>query len=387
MYHYIIVGSGVGGSTLFKELNRKYPNKRILLLEMGDRRIKYNTLRGEVQIIYITSLGGSGLGAVGNAIRIDLRKIGIKDSEIYQEIERELNVREVPDSHINERSRYLFNYGFKRTPKFIDFDKCTSCGMCARKLCPYKWTPLRFLNTSNPYSKILSNFYVSSIGKEGDIFKVEGYHLITGKRMVFEGERVIVCGGGINSPRILSSILNNEHLGKNLFVDIFVTVGGVLNNCNLDRSVPMALYKRYDGFLLSPHYSIYLYRSVKRERRDVSSRDIYGIMVKIGDEGSGFVERDKVYKSVTKRDEKLLSRGIKKASGILQDMGVEKIYRTILRGSHPGGTCAMGRVVDKNFETEIEDLYVCDASVFPESPGLPPILGIIAMGKKLGNIL
>ncbi|HIP15574.1 MAG TPA: hypothetical protein EYG77_00015, partial [Methanothermococcus okinawensis] len=312
---------------------------------------------------------------------------GIKDSEIYEEIERELNVREVPDNYINEGSRLLFDYGFKRTPKFIDFEKCTSCGMCARKPCPFKWTPLRFLRTSNPYSKILFNFYVFSLNKKEGIFTVEGYHLLTGKRMVFQGEKVIVCGGGINSPRILSSILDNEHLGKNLFVDTFITVGGILKNCNLDRSIPMALYKIYSGFLLSPHYSVLLYRSIKREKKDVNTKDIYGIMVKIRDEGKGYVKGDRVYKGVTKRDEKLLSKGIKKASDILQAMGVEKVYKTILRGSHPGGTCAMGKVVDKNFKTEIEDLYVCDASVFPESPGLPPILGIIAMGKKLGSIL
>ena len=387
MYHFIVIGSGVGGSTVFKELNRKYPSKRILLLEMGDKKIKYNVIDSDVQILYITSLGGSGLGAVGNAIRIDLKKVGIKDREIYEEIERELNVKEVPDSHINEKSRLLFDYGFERTPKFIDFDRCTSCGMCARKACPFKWTPLRFLSDLNPYSKILSNFYVSSLSKDGGIFEVEGYHLLTGKRMVFRGEKVIVCGGGINSPRILSSILDNEHLGKNLFVDTFITVGGILKNSNLDRSVPMALYKRYDRFLLSPHYSIHLYRRIKRENRDVKSKDIYGIMVKIKDEGKGFVKGEEIYKSITMRDEKLLSKGIKKASDILQDMGVEKIYTTIIRGSHPGGTCAMGKVVNKNFETEVEDLYVCDASVFPESPGLPPILGIIAMGKKLGNIL
>jgi len=387
VYHFIIVGSGVGGSTLFKELNEKYPDKRILLLEMGDERIKYNTLKGEVQVLYITSLGGSGLGAVGNAMRIDLRKVGIRDSEIYQEVERELKVREVPDSHIRESIRPLFDYGFRRTPKFIDFKGCTSCGMCARKICPYKWTPRRFLNVQNPSSKIVTNFYVSSISKEGNLLKVEGFHLLSGKRRVFQGERVIVCGGGINSPRILSTILDNEHLGRNLFVDIFLTVGGVLENCNLDRSVPMALYRRYDGFLLSPHYTFHLYRSIKRERRDVGSGDIYGIMVKIGDEGKGFVKGNRVYKGVSERDEKLLSRGIEEASKILGDMGVERIYRTVLRGSHPGGTCAMGKVVDKNFETEVENLYVCDASVFPESPGLPPILGIVAMGKKLGSIL
>ena len=109
MYDFIIIGSGVGGSTLFKELNKKYPNKKILLLEKGNNKINYNTLGKTIQVLYITSLGGSALGAVGNAIKIDLKKIGIRDRGIYEEIERELNVKKVPESHINEKSKYLFN--------------------------------------------------------------------------------------------------------------------------------------------------------------------------------------------------------------------------------------------------------------------------------------
>jgi len=393
VYDFIIVGSGVGGSTLFKELNKKYPDKKILLLEKGNNKINYNNLGKTIQVLYITSLGGSALGAVGNAIKINLKKIGIKDGSIYEEIERELNVKKVPEGHINEKSKYLFNYGFERTPKFMDFEGCNACGLCARKVCQYKWTPVMFLTNPNPYSKILSNFHVSSLAENGSFFTVEGYDLLMGKKRIFKGEKVIVCGGGINSPRILSNILDNEHLGRNLFVDTFITVGGVLNNSHLDRSIPMALYKVYDGFLLSPHYSILLYNKVKGDNtnkyddKNICSKDIYGIMIKIRDENKGIVGGNKIYKELTKKDEKLLSKGIKRASDILYDMGLERIYKTIPRGSHPGGTCAMGKVVDKNFETEIEGLYVCDSSIFPETVGLPPILGIIAMGKKLANIL
>ncbi|MBW9221205.1 hypothetical protein KKP91_03270 [Methanothermococcus sp. SCGC AD-155-M21] len=391
MYDFIIIGSGVGGSTLFKELNKKYPNKRILLLEKGDNKINYNTLGKTIQVLYMTSLGGSALGAVGNAIKIDLKKIGIGDKGIYEEIERELNVKKVPESHINEKSKYLFNHGFERTPKFMDFEGCNSCGLCARKLCQYKWTPVMFLANPNPHSKILSNFHVSSLKKKESFFTVEGYDLLMGRKRTFKGEKVIVCGGGINSPRILSSILDNEHLGRNLFVDTFITIGGILDNSHLDRSVPMALYKVYDGFLLSPHYSILLYNKVKGdnkyEGKNIGNKDIYGMMIKIRDENKGIIDGNKIYKEITKKDEKLLSRGIKKASDILYNMGLERIYKTVLRGSHPGGTCAMGKVVDKNFESEVEGLYVCDSSVFPETVGLPPILGIIAMGKKLANIL
>ena len=71
-------------------------------------------------------------------------------------------------------------------------------------------------------------------------------------------------------------------------------------------------------------------------------------------------------------------------------MGVEQssIVSTPIRGAHPGGTAAMGKVVNNDLETEIKGLYVADASVIPQAPGRPPILTITALAKKLAkNIL
>ena len=56
-------------------------------------------------------------------------------------------------------------------------------------------------------------------------------------------------------------------------------------------------------------------------------------------------------------------------------------------GSHPGGTAAIGRVVDKDLQTEIDNLFVCDGSVLPTSAGLPPILTIVALAKRLAKQL
>jgi choline dehydrogenase-like flavoprotein len=44
-------------------------------------------------------------------------------------------------------------------------------------------------------------------------------------------------------------------------------------------------------------------------------------------------------------------------------------------------------VVDSNLETEIPNLFVCDASVLPISPGKPPILTILALSKRLADYL
>ena len=63
------------------------------------------------------------------------------------------------------------------------------------------------------------------------------------------------------------------------------------------------------------------------------------------------------------------------------------IGSTVYRGAHPGGTENKKKIVNSDLETEIENLYVCDASVLPISPGKPPILTILALSKRLADYL
>ena len=50
-------------------------------------------------------------------------------------------------------------------------------------------------------------------------------------------------------------------------------------------------------------------------------------------------------------------------------------------------TAKIGEIVDSNLETDIKNLFVCDASVLPISPGKPPILTILALSKRLADYL
>jgi choline dehydrogenase-like flavoprotein len=65
----------------------------------------------------------------------------------------------------------------------------------------------------------------------------------------------------------------------------------------------------------------------------------------------------------------------------------DSIFTTPLRGTHPSGTVRIGEMVDTNLETEVDGLYACDASVFPEALGRPTVLTIIGLGKRLGRQL
>ena len=113
-------------------------------------------------------------------------------------------------------------------------------------------------------------------------------------------------------------------------------------------------------------------------------------MVKTADDAKGYVDDDgDVVKINTIQDIRYLAEGVATAGFILEKAGVDPstIGSTVYRGAHPGGTAPIGKIVDSNQETEIEGLFVSDASVLPISPGKPPILTILALSKRLSDYL
>ena len=79
--------------------------------------------------------------------------------------------------------------------------------------------------------------------------------------------------------------------------------------------------------------------------------------------------------------------GMLAAAEILKASGASRLAVTkVWRGAHPGGTAAIGEVVDNNLKVpSVKGLYVCDASTLPFAPDLPPILTITALAKWPGK--
>jgi choline dehydrogenase-like flavoprotein len=217
------------------------------------------------------------------------------------------------------------------------------------------------------------------IVKNGEIKGVKS------KDKEFLADTVVLSAGGIETPRILRK--EGINAGNNLFVDTFVTVGGVLKNIRFNKEVQMNALIQLDDLILSPHYSGILHD--KLQKYQAEQGDILGMMVKIADEPSGKVREDRIEKYSTSNDVGLLTEGSAVAGAILKESGVDPktLTSTPARGAHPGGTAAIGDVVDKNLETEISRLFVADASVFPCAPGAPPVLTIMALARRLGRYL
>ena len=62
-------------------------------------------------------------------------------------------------------------------------------------------------------------------------------------------------------------------------------------------------------------------------------------------------------------------------------------FMTPLRGTHPSATVRVGVMLDEDLQTEVNGLYVCDASLFPEALDRPTVLTIIGLSKRLARQL
>jgi choline dehydrogenase-like flavoprotein len=421
-YDFVIVGAGAGGSTIAKELSKE--NDRILVLEKGHLESNYGTFMNQARffdtnmfyfpkkskegiIIWRTLMaGGAAFVSTGNMVRCledEFKTLGIDLSDEFVEAEKELQVAPLSDKLISKGTKAIvkaaneLGYSMEPMMKAINPQKCIRCGKCTMGCqTEAKWTPLVYLNEA--LDNGVDIMYETSVKKIiSDNGRVTGVIAHSSNRdMLIKANCVILSAGGMGTPVILqASGINNA--GSHLFIDILKNVYGVHKTINIyhepQMSVLCSQFHKTKGFIISPYVN--QHRAIRFLEAGMKGfmmpdQNILGLMVKTTDEANGEVFADgSVSKSINKCDEKKLAEGVDIAKEILEKVGVnpKSFVVTKPQGAHPGGTAAIGEVVDTNMETEIENLFVCDASIFPVAPGAPPILTIIALSKRLGKII
>lgn len=422
-YDYAIVGSGAGGATIAMELAKK--GKSVLVAERGIREekvgsvrdaIRYYDFRGltkappkskEGTILWRTLMaGGSTVASCGNGVRClekELADFGINLDQEFSDLEEETVVTPYDERRLSKGSKMILEvskdlgYKMEPMPKFIDPKKCRRCGQCVAG-CKYgaKWTALDFLDKAvENGAEVLYKAMVEKVIIENG--KARGVSLRSNVgRTEIMSDAVILAAGGFGTPLILKNS-GIEGAGTNFFMDLLVNTYGVAKGLSQTDEPTMALvdHEFYEskGFILSPFIQqsrITRLYDIGMKGMLMSTRGLLGIMTKTRDDPSGHIYPDGSFsKPVSDKDRERLNEGSKISKEILIKAGVDKNSITVskIQGAHPGGTSAIGKVVDKDLQTKVDNLFVCDASVLPTSPGMPPILTIAALAKRLGKIL
>jgi choline dehydrogenase-like flavoprotein len=222
--------------------------------------------------------------------------------------------------------------------------------------------------------------------------RVAGVVLAGGEQL--RADTVIVSAGALGTPQLLRAAgLNGA--GRDWFYDPVVAINGVLPGLDAGFEPPMcgAVHHEADGWMLTDlcrprwlHEALTL--AVGRVDRLRQYRSTLSVMVKVRDELSGTVsDRGVAHKPLRGVDRDRLRAGTAVARELLAQAGARSIHATLRVAVHPGGTARIGSVVDADLATEIDGLYVCDASVLPCAWGVPPTFTIMALSRRLGRHL
>lgn len=417
----IIVGSGVGGAVLAYELSQKGLN--VMVLEAG-RHHKLGTERRALsfyshsdmfnpsekslegtQLLRTMMVGGSSIVTIGNGVRAleyELKAHQIDLTTEFDEAEAELNVKPTPRDAMGPRTVALMQaaeelgYSVEPMPKYVNFDVCRQCGNCHLG-CIYgaKWTALRHLTQAmKAGAKLCVSTTVQEVQHKNN--ETIGVRVSTTQGMSeIKAQIIILAAGGLGTPVILQK--SGLEAGNGLFADLLHNTYGLVENAHYRNELGMATLidlQGKQGLILTPFMDspldMFFYLPLLKKWNSQRRHRLLGLMVKITDDALGTVaENGAIQKPITQDDSKRLDQGKQLASEILIHAGAapQSLFTGPIRGEHPGGTAAIGTIVDGNLETEVSRLFVCDASVLPQAPGKPPALTLIALAKRLATII
>jgi len=434
-YDFIVIGSGPGGAPVALELAKS--GKKVLMIEKGayhtkllgfpfgvrlsERFFAFNRSKEGVVMERGITVGGSSMiyqGNVFNPSEKFVKKMGIDFRPEAEEIKKRIGTRTLPERFYNQNGNTglarlkeaakAMGTKFEEQEKFVNPDKCKiGCDWCMLGCSENaKWTTRNLVDegvkqygknyhlmVSSPVKKIIFNEQKNC---------ATGIELNSGKKIM--GDKIILAAGGIGSPAILIRSGINT-VGKRFFMDPMGILYGISKHKKGgqwgEQTFTHAIesYSDSEGFMIGNNAALGTYLAMNLIRPKVVLQNWYkapfikrsmGLFVKLAEDDKGEIyPNERTSKPMTENDKKRMSRGIDVAKEVMIRAGIKESTISELRwaGGHPGGTIEMGKFVNHNFETEFKNLYVCDASLFPVSPGAPPSLSIMAMSLLLSKLL
>ena len=424
----VIVGSGPGGATLARELARA-GGQRVVLLERGiDYRSKpyYGTYLGALiyadrrsllftqeglNIVRPLMVGGATSMYCGCAAPPPAwlkTRYGVDIEADVADAWLDLHIAPLPaelrgaaSTRIAQAGQAL-GYDWRPQHKFMQparadhFDCGATCMLGCR--CGAKWSAAEYVDDAVAAGVDLwTQARVERVLiEDGHAVGVAGKR--AGKSFVLWADKVILAAGGIGTPRILqASGLRGAGQGMAMDTTVMVYGEGAARGIGNEPPMTWSWENRDAGYMLStlmdPWLLYPLINTLKGPQYALTWprwNNMLGVMIKLTDEISGGVYPDgKISKPLTARDRERLHAAEDVCGQILLEAGAKRdtIFTTPLRGTHPSGTVRIGDLVDRNLQTEVPGLYVCDASAFPEALGRPTVITIIGLAKRLARQL
>ncbi len=434
-YEYIIVGTGPGGAPVARELARA--GKKVLMVEKGgyhkkflgfpfgvrlmERLMVFARSREGVIIERGITVGGSTMVYQSNVMEPPKKLIdhmGIDFGPEAKELKKEIGIEVLPEKfYRNNKGLYRMlesaekmGIPFEEQEKFIHADRCKlGCDWCMMG-CPEnaRWTTREHVEEARSYgAELIYHSPVDKVLFNAGKSKATGVQLKNGTVII--GDHIILAAGGIGSPAILlrSGVkrLGTQDVGTKFFMDPMNVMlgystdpdGGLWGIQTFTHAIESMAQS--EGFIIGNVSSFNTWAFLSFFRLQTARENLFklpivrrgmGLFLKLSDEAHGQIyPNERTSKPFTANDEKRLKKGTDIMREIMIKSGGDPKTISILKwaGGHPGGTLAMGQAVNRDFSTDIGNLYVCDGSTMPVSPGAPPSLSICSMSLLLGKMM
>lgn len=421
----VIAGSGPGGATVARELTRK--GKKVIVCEAGKYHRWFGYTASTMSILeakgvtfskegnWVISARTAGGGSVvfgGLAFKPPAwlkEKYGIDLQEEVEEIYQEVPVRPLPDTHIGPGAQKIMSAArdmgldWKPNDRFIRPKACKpDCGQCMLG-CKEgaKWTAREYLEeaTQGGAQLMLQTRVDRVLTERGRAVGVRARDPAGWIDIL--ADTVVVSAGGLGTPPILqrSGIYD---AGQGFVVDFGRFVCGPCRTQPSQYEVPAATGVNLvgDGIILvdaAPKpllYAAMLGLSGPKGwlalPKVVHTKKTIGILMMVKDAVEGRINLDRSFsKPIDPGSWSKLNKGTVIAEEILERAGVRRqdIVATTAFAPHQLSSVRIGEMLDRNCQTQILGCYCMDASVIPEEWGLPPMVTIVAMAKRLAKHL